>query len=84
VPTLLAMQPPRRGAEVVIATIIAWTIAAWLSMIALEAPWAWLKLIGLMTWVLLLLTAAGLVLLGSLSRPSAAAKAPRLAQKALA
>jgi hypothetical protein len=44
---------------------------------------AWMKLIGQMTWVLLLLTAAGLVLLGSLSRPSAAAKAPRLAQKAL-
>jgi hypothetical protein len=36
----------RSGAEVVIGTMIAWTVAAWLSMIALEVPWAWLKLVG--------------------------------------
>jgi hypothetical protein len=70
-----------RGAEVITGAMIVWTIAAWLSMIALEVPWNWLKLIGPMTWVLLVLTAASLSLLGNVSLPSAAAKAPRLAQK---
>jgi hypothetical protein len=71
----------RQGAEVVTATMIAWTIAAWLSMIALEVPWAWLKLIGPMTLVLLLLAPASLMLLGNISLRREAAKRPRSAQK---
>lgn len=69
----------RRGAEVLTATMIAWSVAAWLSMIALELPWAWLKLIGPMTWVLLLLTPPSLSLIADLSRPRAAVNASRLA-----
>jgi hypothetical protein len=61
--------------------MIAWTIAAWLSMIALEVPWAWLKLIGPMTLVLLLLAPASLMLLGNISLRREAAKRPRSAQK---
>jgi hypothetical protein len=71
----------RKGAEVVTGAMIAWTIAAWLSMIALEVPSAWLKLIGPMTWVLLLLAPVSLTLLGNISSSGEAAKGPRLAQK---
>jgi hypothetical protein len=35
--------------------MIVWSIAAWLSMLAQEVPWTWLKLIGPMSWVLLAL-----------------------------
>jgi hypothetical protein len=50
----------RTGDAAVTGTQIAWAIAAWLSMIALEVPWTWLKIIGPMTWVLLLLGPASL------------------------
>jgi hypothetical protein len=43
------------------------SIAAWLSMIVQEVPWAWLKLIGPMTWVLLALAPPSLWLLRSVS-----------------
>jgi hypothetical protein len=62
----------RKGAEIVTGTMVAWSIAAWLSMIVQEVPWAWVKLIGPMTWVLLLLAPASFSLLRSLSaRPQA-------------
>jgi hypothetical protein len=57
----------RKGAEVVTGAMIAWSIAAWLSMIALEVPWRWLKVVGPMTWVLLLLAPASLSPLASIS-----------------
>ena len=63
----------RRGREVVTATIIVWVAAAWLSMIALEVPFEWVKLCGPMTWVFLVLVPAGLSLLGEASMKSAAA-----------
>jgi hypothetical protein len=62
----------RRGEEVITGTMIAWTVAAWLSMIALEVPWNWLKLGGPMTWVLLLLGPASFSLVRSLSMKHAA------------
>ena len=57
----------RIGKEVITGTMIAWTVAAWLSMIALEVPWNWLKLVGPMTWVLLLLGPASLSLVRKVS-----------------
>ncbi len=72
----------RRGEEVITGTMIAWTIAAWLSMIALEAPWNWLKLIGPMTWALLLLGPASLALVGRASIMSEAAAGQRPGQRA--
>jgi len=64
---LLAETWRRKGAEVVTGTMIVWSIAAWLSMIVQEVPWAWLKLIGPMTWVLLALAPPSLWLLRSVS-----------------
>ena len=40
--------------------MIGWSVIAWLSMIALDMPWNWLKLIGPMTWALLLLAPTSL------------------------
>ena len=57
----------RKGAEIVTAAMVVWSIAAWLSMIVQEVPWAWVKLIGPMTWVLLLLAPASYSLLRSVS-----------------
>ena len=45
-----------------------WTVIAWLSMIALETPWNWLKIIGPMTCALLLLGPASLALVGKASK----------------
>ena len=62
----------RKSAEIVSEAMVVWCIAAWLSMIVQEVPWAWVKLIGPMTWVLLLLAPASFSLLRSLSaRPQA-------------
>ena len=47
--------------------MIGWVITAWLSMILLEVPWNWLKLVGLMTWALLLLAPASLRLIRTVS-----------------
>jgi hypothetical protein len=66
----------RRGEEVITGTMIAWTVAAWLSMIALEVPWNWLKLGGPMTWVLLLLGPASLLLVRNVSMKYAATTWP--------
>jgi hypothetical protein len=66
--TVFLLEAWRRGGEEVITvTMVAWTTAAWLSMIALEVPWNWLKLVGLMTWVLLLLGPACVKLIGKAS-----------------
>ena len=65
----------RAGEQVVTATMIGWAIAAWLSMIALEVHWDWLKIIGPMTWALLLLAPPSLSLIGRVSRSSAGAVA---------
>ena len=69
---LLVEAWQRRGEEVLTGTMIAWTVAAWLSMLALEVPWNWLKLGGPMTWVLLLLGPASLSLVRSVSTRRAA------------
>jgi hypothetical protein len=52
---LLAETWRQKGAEIVTGIMIVWSIAAWLSMLAQEVPWTWLKLIGPMSWVLLAL-----------------------------
>ena len=57
----------RDGRQVVTGTMIGWAIMAWLSMILLEVPWNWLKLVGLMTWALLLLAPASLRLIRTVS-----------------
>jgi hypothetical protein len=57
----------RAGREVVTGTMIGWAIMAWLLMILVEVPWNWLKLIGLMTWALLLLAPASLRLIRTVS-----------------
>jgi hypothetical protein len=64
---LLAETWRHKGAEVVTGVMVVWSIAAWLSMIVQEVPWAWLKLIGPMTWVLLALAPPSLWLLRSVS-----------------
>lgn len=58
----------RAGEQVFSGGLAAWTIVAWLSMIALEVPWNWLKVIGPMTWALLLLAPASLSLIGRISK----------------
>jgi hypothetical protein len=57
----------RLGREVLTPSMVAWTVAAWLSMIALEVPWNWLKLAGPMTIALLLLAPASLSLIARVS-----------------
>ena len=76
IPVLLIEEWRRRGVEIITATMIAWGAAAWLSMIALEVPRDWVKLLGPMTWVLLLLLPIGLWLLGKVSmKPGSAGAA---------
>ena len=58
----------RAGEEVVSGVMIGWSVLAWLSMIALDMPWNWLKLIGPMTWALLLLAPPSLSLMAHVSR----------------
>jgi hypothetical protein len=67
--TVLLLESWRRsGEQVITGTMIAWTIAAWLSMVALEVPWNWVKLTGLMTWVLLILGPVCVPLIANASR----------------
>jgi hypothetical protein len=73
---LLAETWRRKGAEIVTESMIVWSIAAWLSMIAQEVPWAWLKLIGPMSWVLVALAPPSFALLRHVSMPQPAARAP--------
>jgi hypothetical protein len=68
---VLMVEGWRRSGEADIAgPMIAWSAAAWLSMIALEVPWNWLKVGGPMTWALLLLAPQSLSLLARLASPS--------------
>jgi hypothetical protein len=80
---LLVEMWRRKDEEVITGPMIAWAVFAWLSMIALEAPWNWLKLIGPMTWALLLLAPASLSLIAKVSVQSAAAQSAgqRLGQR---
>ncbi len=73
----------RLGQEVVTGAMLAWVAIAWLSMIALEVPWNWLKIVGPMTWALLLLAPASLLLMGRLSMSAAQEADLRKAQAAL-
>lgn len=57
----------RAGRQIVTAAMIAWTCFAWLSLVVLEVPWNWLKTIGPMTWLLLILGPASYSLLRKLS-----------------
>jgi hypothetical protein len=71
----------RAGEEVVTATMIGWAFLAWMSMIALEVPWDWLKILGPQTWALLLIGPASLSLIGKASTGSNAAAAPSGTQR---
>jgi Glycosyltransferase family 87 len=57
----------RIGRQVITAGMIGWMIIAWTSMIALELPWSWIKIVGPMTWALLLLGPASLSIIGTVS-----------------
>jgi len=72
---LLAETWRRTGVESVTAVMVVWSVAAWLSMIVQEVPWAPLKLIGPMSLVLLALAPPALALLRGASRPALAANA---------
>jgi hypothetical protein len=74
---LLAETWRRKSAEIVTGVMVVWSIAAWLSMIVQEVPWAWLKLVGPMSWVLLVLAPPSLTLLRHVS----AARRQRCEQK---
>jgi Glycosyltransferase family 87 len=71
---LLAETWRRKGAEIVTEAMVLWSIAAWLSMIVQEIPWAPLKLIGPMTWVLIALAPPSLMHLREMSTGPQAAK----------
>ena len=60
----------RRTDKPVTVAMAVWTVIACLSMIALEMPWNWLKIIGPMTCALLLLGPASLALLVKASKNS--------------
>jgi hypothetical protein len=53
--------------------MIAWVVLAWLSMLTLDLPWKgrtqwdWLRIIGPMTWALLLIGPASLALVAQAS-----------------
>jgi hypothetical protein len=64
----------RKDAEIVTAATVAWSIAAWLSMIVQEVPWAWLNLVGPMSWILLMLAPPSLALLRNDSAAPQAAR----------
>jgi Glycosyltransferase family 87 len=66
----------RTGEEVVTATMVGWSAVAWLSMVASEVAWDWLRLAGPMTWALLLLAPPSLLLMARLSVGSTAASVP--------
>jgi hypothetical protein len=68
----------RAGEEVITATMIGWSAVAWLSMIASEVAWNWLRLVGPMTWALLLLAPPSLALVARLSSRSRADTAKAL------
>jgi hypothetical protein len=72
----------RAGRPIVTPMMVGWTCIAWLSLIALETPWNWLKVVGPMTWLLLLLGPASLSLVRRLSLASrgAAAGVARVSQ----
>jgi len=52
---------------VLIGRMFAWPAFAWTAMLALEAPWNWVKIVGPITWALLLLAPESLSLLRRLS-----------------
>jgi hypothetical protein len=70
---LLAETWRRIGVESITALLLVWSVAAWLSMIVQEVPWAPLKLLGPMSLVLLALAPPALALLRAVSQPSPAA-----------
>jgi hypothetical protein len=70
---LLAETWRRIGVESITALLVVWSVAAWLSMIVQEVPWAPLKLLGPMSLVLLALAPPALALLRAVSQPSPAA-----------
>jgi len=74
--TVLLIETWRRtGVESVTAVMVVWSVAAWLSMIVQEVPFAAVKLIGPMTLVLLALAPPSLAVLRDVSRPAKAASA---------
>jgi hypothetical protein len=60
----------RVGQQVVTAGMIGWMVIAWTSMIALELPWSWIKIVGPITWTLLILGPASLSMIGNVSSRS--------------
>jgi hypothetical protein len=57
----------RVGQQVVTRGMIGWMVLAWSSMISLELPWSWIKIVGPITLVLLLLGPASLSMIRTVS-----------------
>jgi hypothetical protein len=65
----------RTGQQVVSRRLIVWAFIAVIAMATLELPlWKWIKLVGPMTWALLLLVPPGLSLIRSTSKAPAMAR----------
>jgi hypothetical protein len=74
--TVLLAETWRRTAVVSVTPVMfVWSVAAWLSMIVQEVPWAALKLLGPMSLVLLALAPPSFAVLRAISRPAPAANA---------
>jgi len=77
---VLMFEAWRRADDpILIGRMFVWPVLAWTAMLALEAPWDWLKIVGPITWVLLLLAPESLLLVRRLSaRAGAEAATDRL------
>jgi hypothetical protein len=62
----------RTGEESITATMVTRSAVVWLSMVASEVGWDWLRLAGPMTWALLLFAPPSLLLMARLSVSSSA------------
>jgi len=53
--------------RVLIGRMFVWPVLAWIAMLLLEVPWSWVKIVGPMTWAMLLLAPESLLLVRRLS-----------------
>jgi len=64
----------RVGQQVVTRSMIGWIVIAWISVLLVELRWDWVRVVGPVTWALLILGPASLLLIREVSiEPTAAA-----------
>ncbi len=78
---VLMIEAWRRFGQEIVGRMVVWPFLAWISMIALEAPWNWIKIVGPMTWALLFLGPDSLALIGKISTSSEAEAGQRLGRR---